>query len=543
MTEARTLLAEYAQTGSESAFQELVVRYLDLVYSTALRQVAGDRHLAEDVAQTVFVHLARKAGRIPGEARLGGWLYQDTCHVAATVMRGERRRHARERRAAEMNFLQGREDCERSDLLLALDSAINQLARDDRVAILLRFFEQRNFQFIGASLNSTEDAARMRVNRALEKLQALLKRQGQAISTAALTTALASETLATAPPGLAATIAGTALAVPATSGIASSFAKFGGIAKSKLAILTAVVIGGVVTLLVLQTQTRIGSSGQRRLQPRGFERSAQIDASQSRPSGPANPSNVTPSTNARVPGPREVEAGQSLIAPAARNNSATPLPSGPSALAATVPSGEVLRFTSRAGSRLKIDGTSTLHDWQVAGAFIAGFLEAGAGFPLSPGQPPQVGPIPARAELSISARYLASVEKDGKPYSDRMDQSMREMLKSAENPRIGFHLTQLSLKGATDRADGFAFEFDSTGDLAIAGVTNGITMPVFITPLPDAKLKISGKTAIKMADFRIDPAGSATHFPVGLLRIGDTVTISFDWMLQRTNEAPAAAAR
>jgi len=130
MTEARTLLAEYAQTGSEPAFRELVGRYSDLVYSTALRQVAGDRHLAEDVAQTVFLHLARKAARVPDQARLGGWLYQDTCHVAATVMRGERRRHARERRAAEMNSLQGSEDRERSDLLLALDSAINQLAGD-----------------------------------------------------------------------------------------------------------------------------------------------------------------------------------------------------------------------------------------------------------------------------------------------------------------------------------------------------------------------------------------------------------------------------
>jgi len=124
-----------------------------------------------------------------------------------------------------------------------------------------------------------------------------------------------------------------------------------------------------------------------------------------------------------------------------------------------------------------------------------------------------------------------------------MDQSMQEMLKAAENPQIRFHLAQLSLKGATNRADGFAFEFESTGDLAIAGVTNGITMPVLIAPLSDARLKISGQTAIKMTDFRVDPAGSATHFPDGLLRVGNIVTISFDWMLQRTNEAPAAAAR
>ena len=542
MTDARTLLAEYAQTGSESAFQELVVRYLALVYSTALRQVGGDRHLAEDVAQTVFLHLARKASRLPDQARLGGWLYQDTCHVAATVLRGERRRYFRESRAAEMNALQGSEDRERADLLMALDSAINQLASNDRLAIVLRFFEERDFQFIGASLNSSEDAARMRVNRALEKLQTLLKRRGLALSTTALATALASETLAAVPPGLAATIAGTALAVPVTSGILP-FAKFGAIAKSKLAILTALVIGSVVTLLVLQTRTEIRSSGDGRLQPRGFDRSAQTDASQSRPSGRANLSNVAPSVNTRVPDPRAMEMAQSPTTSATLDKPAASLVPGPSAFAAAVPAGELVRFTSRAGSKVRIDGTSTLHDWQVAGAFIAGFLEVGAGFPLSAGQPPQVGPIQVQGELSIPAQYLASVEKDGKPYSDRMDQSMQEMLKAAENPRIRFHLAQLSLKGATNRADGFAFEFESTGDLAIAGVTNGITMPVFIAPLSDARLKISGQTAIKMTDFRIDPAGSATHFPDGLLRVGNIVTISFDWMLQRTNEAPAAAAR
>ena len=96
MTDQRTLLVEYAQTGSETAFRELVSRYVDLVYSTALRQVGGDCHLAEDVAQTVFLNLARKAGRLPHEVLLGGWLHRDTCHVAATLMRSQRRRVARE---------------------------------------------------------------------------------------------------------------------------------------------------------------------------------------------------------------------------------------------------------------------------------------------------------------------------------------------------------------------------------------------------------------------------------------------------------------
>src|SRR5690349_16640854 len=106
MSDSRELLNEYARNGTESAFRDLVARYIDLVYSTALRQVSGDAHLAEDVSQTVFLHLAKKAGRIPPQVMLGGWLHQATCNVAATVTRSEHRRKVREREAAEMSKLQ-----------------------------------------------------------------------------------------------------------------------------------------------------------------------------------------------------------------------------------------------------------------------------------------------------------------------------------------------------------------------------------------------------------------------------------------------------
>jgi DNA-directed RNA polymerase specialized sigma24 family protein len=95
MTDSQQLLAEYRQNGSDAAFRELVTRYVDLVYSTALRLVEGDTHRAEDVAQTVFVDLARKARTLPHEVRLGGWLHRDACLVAGHTMRGERRRQTR----------------------------------------------------------------------------------------------------------------------------------------------------------------------------------------------------------------------------------------------------------------------------------------------------------------------------------------------------------------------------------------------------------------------------------------------------------------
>jgi DNA-directed RNA polymerase specialized sigma24 family protein len=92
MTRSQQLLADYVSSGSERAFHELVTRYMDLVYATALRLVNGDAHRAEDVAQTVFVDLAHQARRLSAESTVGGWLHRHTCFVASKVMRGERRR-------------------------------------------------------------------------------------------------------------------------------------------------------------------------------------------------------------------------------------------------------------------------------------------------------------------------------------------------------------------------------------------------------------------------------------------------------------------
>ena len=77
MTPDPELLATFARTNSEDAFAELVRRHVSLVYSAALRQVGGDAHLAQDVAQTVFTDLARKAAALARRESLTGWLYTD----------------------------------------------------------------------------------------------------------------------------------------------------------------------------------------------------------------------------------------------------------------------------------------------------------------------------------------------------------------------------------------------------------------------------------------------------------------------------------
>ncbi len=252
MTDARALLSEYARNGSEAAFRELVARYLGLVYGAALRLVDGDAHLAQDVSQTVFIDLARKASRLSGEVMLGGWLHQRTFNVAAPMMRARRRREAREQEAVTMNALNDNSNAALAQLTPVLDEAITQLGAEDRTAILLRFFEQCDFRSIGEALGTSDDAAQKRVARALEKLQVLLKRRGVTLSAAVLATCLGSEALTAAPVGLAVTIAGTALAGTAAAGTALTLLKVITMTKLKLAVIGTIAVAGVASSVVIQ---------------------------------------------------------------------------------------------------------------------------------------------------------------------------------------------------------------------------------------------------------------------------------------------------
>ncbi len=256
MTDSQLLLADYAARGSETAFRELVSRYLNLVYSTAVRLVGGDTHLAQDVAQSVFVDLARKARSLPRDVMLGGWLHRHTCFVASKTMRGERRRQVRERQVVAMNEQQDYSEANLARVAPVLDEAINQLGEEDRTAILLRFFEQRDLRSVGEALGSSENAAQKRVARALEELRELLKKRGIACSALALGTALAGEAVTATPAGLVVTISGAALAGGvAGTGTTLTLLKFMTATQAKLSI-SALVMAGAVTAFVIQHQAQ-----------------------------------------------------------------------------------------------------------------------------------------------------------------------------------------------------------------------------------------------------------------------------------------------
>ena len=222
--EAHELLLAYAKDGSEEAFRELVNRYVDLVFSSAIRRVDGDRQLAEEVTQAVFTDLARKADSLPPNVMLGGWLHRHTGYLASTARRTERRRRNRERQAAEMNALNEPSDAGWKQLAPMLDVAMDELDKADRNALVLRYFERRELRDVGAALGVSDDTAQKRVTRALEKLRNRLhKRGGAALPVAALSLVLGNRCVEAAPAGLGLRIAKTALhAAVLSSGAASS---------------------------------------------------------------------------------------------------------------------------------------------------------------------------------------------------------------------------------------------------------------------------------------------------------------------------------
>ncbi len=281
--ENQKLLADFVKTGSEPAFRELLTRYINLVYSAAVRLVGGDTHLAQDVAQTVFADLARMARTLPKDLMIGGWLHHHTILVGATIMRSERRRHSRERQAVEMNAVQDHSDANLARIAPILDEAIDRLRAKDRKAILLRFFEQLDFRSVGETLGSSEEAARKRVARALEKLHSFLERRGVALSATALGTALAAEAVTAAPAGLAATIAGTALVHAAVGGGTTlTLLKLMSMTKLKLGIMSAVAVAAVAVPVLVQNQSVARLREENQSLRQQVDRMAQVEADNER---------------------------------------------------------------------------------------------------------------------------------------------------------------------------------------------------------------------------------------------------------------------
>ena len=243
-----TLLREFAATDSEAAFAALVQRHINLVYSTALRSV-GSAHAAEEISQAVFIILARKAKSLGAKTIRAGWLHQTTRLTAANFLRGEIRRQKREQEAYMQSTLNEPDANVWPQIAPLLDDALGKLGERDRNAIVLRFLENKSLAEVGTALGASEDAAKMRVNRALEKLRKLFGKRGVALSATLIAGAVSASSVQAAPAGLAKSVTLVAM----TKGVAASSSTLT-LIKGALKIMawtkakTAIVVGGCVLL-------------------------------------------------------------------------------------------------------------------------------------------------------------------------------------------------------------------------------------------------------------------------------------------------------
>ena len=214
MNDDLNLLREFARNNSEEAFAALVSRHVNLVYSVALRSVR-DPHLAEEITQAVFIILARKADSLGDKTILPGWLCRTARYASANALTIQRRRQHREQEAYMQSILNEAEPMHEetwNQIAPLLDGAMEQLGQKDHDAVVLRFFENKTFAEVGVTLGASEDAAKMRVNRALEKLRKFFMKRGVSSTTAIIAGTISANSVQAAPVTLAKSVTAVAIA-------------------------------------------------------------------------------------------------------------------------------------------------------------------------------------------------------------------------------------------------------------------------------------------------------------------------------------------
>ena len=185
--------------------------------------------------------------------------------------------------------------------------------------------------------------------------------------------------------------------------------------------------------------------------------------------------------------------------------------------------------TQPRGNSIRVDGTSTAHDWEMEGGFIGGYIEFGAGATLDKAQAApsglEGGKVPAKVRVIIP---VSSIHSKADHLPGTMEDLMKKAMKGDDFRYIEYSLSEMAFKGP--HAAGKPFDLDTKGELVIAGKTNTVSFPVTIEPLDGGMIRVQGTTTVKMTDYGVTPP--APSFGMGMMKCGDAVKIIIDWTLK-----------
>ena len=178
------------------------------------------------------------------------------------------------------------------------------------------------------------------------------------------------------------------------------------------------------------------------------------------------------------------------------------------------------KFAPWKGSTVKINGTSTVHEWEMSGSQIDGKIEMPADLTTNATVEGWKNAATPTVTVSIPVKSIKSEHS-------KMDSIMADALKADKFPAIKYELLKIALvKPGTS-----TFVVGSHGKLTIAGVTKEVDMNVTATRGTDNRLAISGELPIKMTDYGIKPPTAM----LGTIKAGDAVKVSFRWVVEETH--------
>ena len=172
-------LVKKSQLGDKSAFEELVKRHQELVFSLSFK-LTGNRELANDVAQEAFIRAWKAIGKFRGDSTFGTWIYRITVNTAWTLRKKAKKHYSLNiEDTQEPVVVDEKKDPElvaiNSDLSLVLRKALNQIPLEQRIIVELKNIEGRSHKEIADYLDISVTAAKVRLHRAHQKLRNILE--------------------------------------------------------------------------------------------------------------------------------------------------------------------------------------------------------------------------------------------------------------------------------------------------------------------------------------------------------------------------------